>query len=100
MARQIGRSVSVVSNGVAAGGAGAAAQIDAIAKQESISFLKKRNKKLFLSCLTWLLRPARTEASKSFLVLFFKKELLSCAVGAQTCFDGIRKATLHAGQNS
>jgi hypothetical protein len=40
--------------------------------------LKKRNKKLLLSWLTRLIRLARTETSKSFLVLFFKKELLSC----------------------
>jgi hypothetical protein len=44
--------------------------------QGSISFLKKRNKKLLLSELTRMVRPSRTEASKSFLVLFFKKELL------------------------
>jgi outer membrane lipoprotein-sorting protein len=40
------------------------------AKEGSISFLKKRNKKL-LFC--W---PTRTPENKSFLVLFFKKELL------------------------
>jgi hypothetical protein len=47
-------------------------------KQGSISFLKKRNKKLLLCWLTRLIRLARIEESKSFLVLFFKKELLSC----------------------
>jgi hypothetical protein len=46
------------------------------AKQGSISFLKKRNKKLLFVWLTRLRRPIRTEASKRFLVLFFKKELL------------------------
>jgi hypothetical protein len=51
------------------------------AKQGSISFLKKRNKKLLnVACSI----GARYVASvlpvtdKSFLVLFFKKELLSC----------------------
>jgi hypothetical protein len=45
-------------------------------QQGSSSFLKKRTKK-FLLC--WLMRQARsvrTAASKSFLVLFLKKELL------------------------
>jgi hypothetical protein len=50
---------------------------DIPAKQGSISFLKKRNKKLLLCWLTRQERSARTETSKSFLVLFFKKELLS-----------------------
>jgi hypothetical protein len=45
-------------------------------KQGSISFLKKRNKKLLLLWLTRLIRSARIAASRSFLVLFFKKELL------------------------
>jgi hypothetical protein len=45
-------------------------------KQGSISFLKKRNKKLLLVGGARLLRLARSEANKSFLVLFFKKELL------------------------
>jgi hypothetical protein len=46
-------------------------------KAGSISFLKKRNKKLLIC---WLTRPpqkVRVQTSKSFLVLFFKKELLS-----------------------
>jgi len=45
-------------------------------QQESSSFLKKRTKKLLLC---WLTRPARSvriPKRKSFLVLFFKKELL------------------------
>jgi septal ring factor EnvC (AmiA/AmiB activator) len=46
------------------------------AKQASISFLKKRNKKLLFRWLTPLIRLTRTAESKSFLVLFFKKELL------------------------
>jgi len=46
------------------------------AKQGSISFLKKRNKKLLLAWLTRTIITMRTETSKSFLVLFFKKELL------------------------
>jgi cytochrome c-type biogenesis protein CcmH len=46
------------------------------AKQGGISFLKKRNKKLLFVWLTWPTRQARNESSKSFLVLFFKKELL------------------------
>jgi hypothetical protein len=50
------------------------------AKQGSISFLKKRNKKLLLAWLTRHARSVRTEASKSFLVLFFKKELLPLRV--------------------
>jgi len=55
----------------------ARAGTDTPAKQGSISFLKKRNKKLLLCWLTLRIRLARIEASKSFLVLFFKKELLS-----------------------
>jgi hypothetical protein len=39
--------------------------------------LLKENKKLFVCQLMWPKRLARTEESKSFLVLFFKKELLS-----------------------
>jgi hypothetical protein len=51
--------------------------VDTLAKQGNISFLKERNKKLLLSC-----RPGRYEqhirkTNKSFLVLFFKEELLS-----------------------
>jgi hypothetical protein len=49
---------------------------DIPAKQGSSSFLKKRTKKLLLC---WLTRPARSVRmlkNKSFLVLFFKKELL------------------------
>jgi hypothetical protein len=44
------------------------------AKQGSISFLKKRNKKLLMVDAAG--RSPRTEKSKNFLVLFFKKELL------------------------
>jgi hypothetical protein len=47
-------------------------------KQGSRSFLKKRTKKLLSGWLTRLIRPARTKSRKSFLVLFFKKELLPC----------------------
>jgi hypothetical protein len=47
---------------------------DTPAKQGSSSFLKKRTKRLLIC---WLTRLARIEESKSFLVLFFKKELLS-----------------------
>jgi hypothetical protein len=57
---------------------------DTRAKQGSISFLKKRNKKLLLC---WLKRPRRSswaEISKSFLVLFFKKELLPLRLVAIT----------------
>jgi hypothetical protein len=48
-------------------------------KKGSSSFLKKRTKKLLLVWLRWLgelVRPAFAFRSKSFLVLFFKKELL------------------------
>jgi hypothetical protein len=44
------------------------------AKEGRISFLKKRNKKLLVFLVD---AAARTRVSKSFLVLFFKKELLS-----------------------
>jgi hypothetical protein len=50
---------------------------DRPAKQGSSSFLKKRTKRLLLCRLMRLIRLARIETSKSFLVLFFKKELLS-----------------------
>jgi hypothetical protein len=53
--------------------------VDTRAKQESSSFLKKRTKKLRLDWLTRFVRLARNEESKSFLVLFFKKELLPYA---------------------
>jgi hypothetical protein len=49
------------------------------AKQGSISFLKKRNKKLFIPHSTLVIVGHIRRASakrKSFLVLFFKKELL------------------------
>jgi chromosome segregation ATPase len=46
-------------------------------KEASSSFLKKRTKKLLLVWLTRGLRLARQQTSKSFLVLFFKKELLA-----------------------
>jgi hypothetical protein len=58
------------------------------AKQEgqegSSSFLKKRTKKLLLMLSLAALkkkgssRTCHTQTSKSFLVLFFKKELLTC----------------------
>jgi len=44
-------------------------------KQGSSSFLKKRTKKLLFPRLV---RLARNQTDKSFLVLFFKKELLPC----------------------
>jgi hypothetical protein len=44
-------------------------------KQGSCSFLKKRTKKLLFPRLV---RLARNQTDKSFLVLFFKKELLPC----------------------
>jgi hypothetical protein len=50
------------------------------AKQGSISFLKKRNKKLLLVARGRRATPVSAvppETDKSFLVLFFKKELLS-----------------------
>jgi len=40
-------------------------------------FFEKKKQKTFACCLTRQERSVRTEASKSFLVLFFKKELLS-----------------------
>jgi hypothetical protein len=50
-------------------------------KEGSSSFLKKRTKKLLFDWLTRQKRSVRFEMSKSFLVLFFKKELLpSCFV--------------------
>jgi hypothetical protein len=52
-------------------------------KEGSISFLKKRNKKLLtVACSTRVERGARMlpETDKSFLVLFFKKELLPCFI--------------------
>jgi hypothetical protein len=44
-------------------------------------FFEKKNQKTFVCWVTWLIGPARNEESKSFLVLFFKKELLSLALG-------------------
>ncbi len=49
---------------------------DTTAKQGSSSFLKKKTKRLLLCWLMRLIRLARIKESKSFLVLFFKKELL------------------------
>jgi hypothetical protein len=52
-----------------------------VAPQKSSSFLKKRTKKLLFvarSSPATELAPLPPETSKSFLVLFFKKELLSC----------------------
>jgi hypothetical protein len=48
-----------------------------IRKKERTSFLKKRSKKL-LQIRAVLVRLARAQVAKSFLVLFFKKELLPC----------------------
>jgi len=44
----------------------------------SSSFLKKRTKKLLLASVRIELAGRVHQHSKSFLVLFFKKELLSC----------------------
>jgi hypothetical protein len=52
---------------------------DASAKEASISFLEKRNKKLLPAWLTRTVRSERNESNKSFLVLFFKK---NCFLGA------------------
>jgi hypothetical protein len=49
---------------------------ETVKKAGSSSFLKKRTKKLLLDWLTRKPRSTRTKSSKSFLVLFFKKELL------------------------
>jgi hypothetical protein len=54
-------------------------ETDAPAKQGSISFLKKRNKKLLLRRLTRRIRLVRTAASKSFWFFFSKK---NCFLGA------------------
>jgi hypothetical protein len=51
-------------------------KVGASAQQGSSSFLKKRTKKLLLLWFSRPVRPARIEEGKSFLVLFFKKELL------------------------
>jgi hypothetical protein len=40
-------------------------------------FFEKKKQKTFACWLTRRARSTRTEASKSFLILFFKKELLS-----------------------
>jgi hypothetical protein len=48
----------------------------ATSKKERTSFLKKRSKKLVLICTTLVKRPL-AQISKSFLLLFFKKEVLS-----------------------
>jgi len=48
-------------------------------------FFEKKNQKLLLHWLARLIRPVRTEENKSFLVLFFKKELLPSHLG---CFGG------------
>jgi hypothetical protein len=60
-------------------------ETDTSVQQESSSFLKKRTKKLFIQWLTRLIRSVRTEENKSFLVLFFKKELLPSHLA---CFGG------------
>jgi hypothetical protein len=49
------------------------------AKEGSSSFLKKRTKKILLCYVMRPARSARIPKNKSFLVLFFKKELLSAA---------------------
>jgi hypothetical protein len=51
-------------------------EIDTQAKQGSISFLKKRTKKLLLSSRRASPINRVNQQGKSFLVLFFKKELL------------------------
>jgi hypothetical protein len=47
-------------------------------REESSSFLKKRTKKLLLSSKRASRGQYVTQQSKSFLFLFFKKELLPC----------------------
>ena len=47
-------------------------------QQGSSSFLKKRTKKLLLAAVRGDLACRAHQQSKGFLVLFFKKELLSC----------------------
>jgi len=49
-------------------------------REGSSSFLKKRTKKLFLSTVRTGLACRVNQQNKSFLVLFFKKELLSCCL--------------------
>jgi hypothetical protein len=53
------------------------------------SFLKKRSKKLLI---VWLrsLRIERAQIRKSFLVLFFKKELLSSQRLIRQAFSGLK----------
>jgi len=55
-------------------------------QQESSSFLKKRTKKLLLCWLTQRATLVRTVERKSFLVLFFKKELLPSSLLSFYCF--------------
>jgi hypothetical protein len=55
-------------------------QTDAAGHRQRTAVLKKRSKKL-LQIEASLVRPARRQTNKSFLVLFFKKELLSYAFG-------------------
>jgi hypothetical protein len=57
-------------------------------REGSSSFLKKRTKKLFLSTVRTNFACRVNQQSKSFLVLFFKKELFSCSplpLGAACC---------------
>jgi hypothetical protein len=54
-------------------------ELDILAKQGSSSFLKKRTKKLLIIACSYVPRhvaSVRPATDKSFLVLFFKKELL------------------------
>jgi hypothetical protein len=55
---------------------------------------QKRNKKLLLDELLRLRRAQRNQKSKSFLVLFFKKELLSSGTNAPVAT--IRRLGHHA----
>jgi hypothetical protein len=52
--------------------------------QGSSSFLKKRTKKLLFVSVRVNRCGRVKQASKSFLVLFFKKELLPCFAGVQS----------------
>jgi hypothetical protein len=66
---------------MAQAGAGGAVDDALRGEIESASFLKKRSKKLFPT-VGFGNAGATTRRSKSFLVLFFKKEHLACLLGA------------------
>jgi hypothetical protein len=66
-------------------------------KEGSSSFLKKRTKKLLSVWFTRVFRRIRTSSSKSFLVLFFKKELLPSFASDKFSRQG--RPALPAGRN-